>query len=73
MYGNPGKLLMKRQGLLIPSYRARKDYDYLHVLPRPVVALVANAASPFSNPVSFARVLLVLSCKAWESCVDLPK
>lgn len=51
---SPDKPLKKRQGLLILSYLERKDYDYLHALPRLVAVPVANVVNPSSNPVSFA-------------------
>jgi hypothetical protein len=48
--------LEQRQGLLIPWYHEDKDCDYLHV-PRLAVAPAASAASPSSDPESFAMTL----------------
>jgi hypothetical protein len=66
VYGSPGKLLKKRQGLWIPWYLARKDYDYLHVLLRLVAVPVANVVNPFSDPVSFAVGIRQRRAQNWS-------
>jgi hypothetical protein len=72
VFESPGKLLKKSQGLLIPWYLARKDYDYL-VLPRPVVVPVANVVNPFSDPVSFAVKIVSADCpELFASCINIP-
>lgn len=48
--------LEQRQGLLIPWYHEDRDCDYLRV-PRLAVAPAASAASPSSDPESFAVTL----------------
>jgi hypothetical protein len=62
VFGSPDKLLKKRQGLWIPWYLERKDYDYLHVLLRLVFVPVANVVNLISNPVSFAIITMLAHC-----------